>query len=135
MLSSSSAAAAPSALIRRDWKLPREQELRCEVPETAALTIKLIMGTAEIFGVEMAPSREYAFKGQNLAVFTWYGCQLETVASSGVELYQADTTPMTAYVNTHIQLEALRDVALAAEDNGPKVIVTFKSISLLISFS
>lgn len=117
-----SSSASATALTRREWDILREQELRCEVPENASLTLKLVTGNAEIFGIEMAPSREYTFKGQNLAVFTWYGCHLESKATAGVELYQADTTPMTAYVNTHIQLEARRDAALSAENNGPRVI-------------
>lgn len=127
-VSSSSAAAS---MTRKEWDIPREHELRCEVPDSMTLTLKLVTGNAEIFGIEMAPSREYTFRGQNLAVFTWYGCHLESVSSPGVELYQADTTPMIAYVNTHIQLEARRDVALAAEDHGPKV-RPFVSFALLM---
>ena len=60
------------------------------------------------------------FHDQNIAIFTWYGC---TVESSGADstLYIADSTPMVSYVNTHVQLEAKRDVALANNDQGPRV--------------
>lgn len=117
-----------TATTRGEWHLPREHELRCEVPDTGSLTLKLKAGNAEVFGIEMAPEKEYTFKGQNLAVFTWYGCTVESIASSkDIYLYQADTTPMTAYVNTHIQLEARRDVALGAEDNGPRVRIVFNN--------
>lgn len=125
MLSSSSmsaAAAAGAASVRGEWRLQREHELRCEIPENATLTLKLLTGNAEIFGIEMAPSKEYTFKGQNLAVFTWHGCSLESVSSSKeVYLYQVESTPMSAYVNTHIQLEARRDIALGTQCDGPRV--------------
>lgn len=105
---------------KKEWVLKRETEIRCEVPESGLLTMKLVSGSAEVFGVEMAPNKEYMFHDQNIAIFTWYGC---TVESSGADstLYIADSTPMVAYVNTHVQLEAKRDVALANSDNGPRV--------------
>ncbi|RYH19365.1 hypothetical protein EON65_26210 [archaeon] len=105
---------------KREWVLQKETELRCEVSEATVLTLKLTAGNAEIFGVEMALNKEYSFKDQNIAVFTWYGCSIE---SSGGEsgMYIADTTPMVAYVNTHIQLEARRDVALVNRERGPRV--------------
>ena len=101
-------------------QLKKESELRCEVPENSSLVLKLVAGSAEIFGVEMAPNKEYVFRDQNIAVFTWYGC---TIESSGDDsgLYETDSTPMVAYVNTHVQLEAKRDVALANKENGPRV--------------
>jgi polyribonucleotide 5'-hydroxyl-kinase len=114
--------AAATASVRGEWRLQREHELRCEIPENASLTLRLLTGNAEIFGIEMAPSKEYAFKGQNLAVFTWHGCSLESVSSSKeVYLYQVESTPMSAYVNTHIQLEARRDIALGTQCDGPRV--------------
>lgn len=100
--------------------LKKETEMRCEVPEGASLMLKLVAGSAEIFGVEMAPNKEYAFRDQNIAVFTWYGCTIETSGEDS-GLYESDTTPMIAYVNTHVQLEAKRDVALANKENGPRV--------------
>lgn len=100
--------------------LKKETEVRCEVPEGASLMLKLVAGSAEIFGVEMAPNKEYAFRDQNVAVFTWYGCTIETSGEDS-GLYETDTTPMIAYVNTHVQLEAKRDVALANKEDGPRV--------------
>lgn len=101
--------------------LRKETELRCEIPENATLSVKLIAGSAELFGVELAMNKEYTFRDQNIAIFTWYGCTLEVVAGEGCSLYDSDSTPMVAYVNTHVQLEARRDVALANKDNGPRV--------------
>jgi polyribonucleotide 5'-hydroxyl-kinase len=100
--------------------LKKESEMRCEVQENATLSLKLVAGNAEIFGVEMAPNKEYIFRDQNIAVFTWYGCTIETSGDDS-GLYESDTTPMVSYVNTHVQLEARRDVAFANKDNGPRV--------------
>ena len=106
----------------KEWVLKKENEIRCEVGETELLILKLTSGTAEIWGVEMAQNKEYAFKDQNVAVFTWYGC---TVESSGLDrtnaIYLANDTPMIAYVNTHVQLQAKRDVALNNSERGPRV--------------
>ena len=100
--------------------LKKETEIRCEVKDDSRLVLKLVAGSAEIFGVEMAPNKEFAFRDQNIAVYTWYGCTIECSGDDS-GLYTTDTTPMIAYVNTHVQLEARRDVALANKDNGPRV--------------
>lgn len=111
--------------------LRKETELRCEVPENVSLSVKLIVGSAEIFGIEMAMNKEYTFKDQNIAIFTWYGCTIETVGDEGSSLYESDSTPMVSYVNTHVQLESRRDVALANKDNGPRVNKYFFIICLI----
>lgn len=105
---------------KHEWVLPKENELRCEVKENEWLTVKLLSGTAEIFGVELAQNKEYNFRDQNFAIYTWYGCTIET-SGADTSVYLADSTPMIAYVNTHIQLEARRDVAVANSDSGPRV--------------
>ena len=110
-----------SASDRREWNLKKESELRCEVQEEAILTLKLLSGTAEIFGIEIAPNKEYHFHDQNIAVYTWYGCVIETKGADSSAFYIADNTPMVSYVNTHVQLEARRDVALGNSGRGPRV--------------
>lgn len=94
-----------------------------------------------------APVR-YRFKGKNVAVFSWYGCKLETYWTDAAgHAYVSDETPMVSYVNTHAQvcivrfrlswvsdvsvtnwcwgmctqLEARRDVALSNSEAGPRV--------------
>lgn len=110
---------------RSEWFIESENELRCETPENETIIIKLIEGNAEIFGIEMALNKEYIFCDENFAIFSWYGCKLESFCSTKTigSLYKANTTPMIAYVNTHAQLEARRDVALANHDFGPRVLV------------
>lgn len=112
-------------VVKKEWTLKRESEMRCEVSETNSLTLKLLNGSAEIFGIEMAPNKEYVFRDQNIAVYTWYGCIIESIGVDST-LYIADSTPMIAYVNTHIQLEAKRDVAVANNDNGPRVYTSYE---------
>ena len=106
---------------KKEWNLKGESEIRCEVTESDPLVLKLISGTAEIFGVEMAINKEYSFFEENFAVFSWYGCVIESVGKC--QIYDSDSTPMISYVNTHAQLEAIRDIALANGDRGPRVIV------------
>lgn len=107
------------------WTLRAESEIRCEVPDITTdgnpLTLRLLSGTAEIFGVELAINREYTFVNENFAVFTWYGCVIESNGSG--QIYESDSTPMISYINTHVQLEAMRDVAFANCERGPRVIV------------
>ena len=108
---------------RKEWAIKAENELRCEVGETEPLYIKLLSGNAEIFGVEMALNKEYTFLDENFAIFSWYGCMIETVGNNEIAMYISDSTPMVSYVNTHIQLEARRDVALANGSDGPRVLI------------
>lgn len=103
-------------------ELKSETELRCEIGEGETLTVKLILGTAEVFGLELLVGKEYTFSDENVAIFSWYGCTLEVAGTCSQErLYISDKTPMVAYVNTHAQLEAKRDVALANGESGPRV--------------
>jgi polyribonucleotide 5'-hydroxyl-kinase len=86
-----------------------------------ANNLKLISGTAEIFGTELAEKHTYTFRGTKASIFTWHGCQLEV---SGVcEEYVAQDTPMIPYANTHFALEKLRDEASEKGGEGPKVLV------------
>ena len=98
-------------------------ELRCEVKEKEHLVLHLLEGNAEIFGVELAIDHKYCFSGEeNIAVFSWYGCKLETEGSCQT-LYTAEETPMTALVNIHAQLEARRDIAFLNGTEGPRVMM------------
>ena len=103
------------------WTLLAESELRCEVSETEPLYLRLVEGSAELHGIEIPLDKEFAFIDDNFAVFTWYGCVIET--TGGKSLYTSDSTPMVSYVNTHIQLEAMRDVALGTQQDGPSVLI------------
>jgi polyribonucleotide 5'-hydroxyl-kinase len=109
---------------RKEWKLKPETELRCEVHESETLTVKLLDGTCEIFGLEVPQNKEFVLNDESVAFYSWYGCTLETICSgpeSGIDVY--DNTPMIAYTNVHIQLEAMRDVCAQNNELGPNVLV------------
>lgn len=114
--------------VQETYILQAETELRSEVPLGGTFKVVLVEGNAEMFGIEMALNREYVFSDENIAIFTWYGCKLQTV-SENASTYVSDSTPMVAYVNTHMQLEARRDAALANQDYGPRVLVAGPSDS------
>jgi polyribonucleotide 5'-hydroxyl-kinase len=100
--------------------LDQECEYRFEVGAHQQLSIRLKSGSAEIFGVELAINKEYNFCDQKLAVFTWYGCILETKGETDVS-YVSDETPMTSYMNLHTQLQLLREQCMKIRKRGPRV--------------
>jgi polyribonucleotide 5'-hydroxyl-kinase len=109
--------------VTQTWEIKAECELRCEIRDGDTLTLRLVEGTAEIFGVEMAWHRDYSFINENFAIFTWYGCKVDATSSGKSQLYVSDETPMVSCVNTHAQLEVRRDVAVANQDVGPRVLI------------
>jgi hypothetical protein len=57
------------------WTLEREGELRLIADEGAS--VKLVEGSAEVFGVELAPGVVYRLrKGKSVAVFSWFGAKV-----------------------------------------------------------
>ena len=127
---------APSPSGQR-YVLSPETELRIEIPFDQSATVVLVSGSCEIFGTELATSKEYQFSGTNVAIFTWHGCTVD-VNDQGSQLdiiYTSDETDANvAFVNTHAQLEALRDEALASttaslagererKEEGPRVML------------
>ncbi|KAL1597989.1 Cleavage polyadenylation factor subunit clp1 [Paraconiothyrium brasiliense] len=112
----------PSSSATRTQELSANTEYRFEVAFARALTIKLLTGTAEYFGTELAPSSTYTFSGTKGAVFTWHGCKLEVGGEAESE-YVAEETQMVGTVNAHFALESLRERAVQTRDAGPRVLV------------
>lgn len=110
--------------------LQPESELRLEIPASSQAnaklcTLTLCRGSCELWGLELALQHPYVLTaGAKLALFTWHGCVVD-VESESLELsYVSDeTNANVAYVNTHAQLEALRDEALATQGTGPRVLI------------
>jgi len=107
---------------KTSWHLERECELRFEVDQDKVITIVLISGSAEVFGIEMATNQEYSFTASKVAVFTWYGADLEMRGVASVA-YTSPETPMVSYINTHAQLEARRERASNEGKTGPRVMI------------
>lgn len=100
---------------KQDVILEPGSEWRFEIPFKSKYTIKLIRGTAEIFGTEIALGQEYTFSGYKGAVYTWQGCLLEygptdddTTSGGEINEYTSEETPMNFFVNLHFGLEKMR---------------------------
>ncbi|KAL6136428.1 hypothetical protein ACLB2K_061723 [Fragaria x ananassa] len=115
----------------RQVKLERECELRIEVGNDAPLKLRVLNGTAEIFGTELPPEIWLTFPPRlKFAVFTWYGATIEMDGPTETD-YTADETPNISYVNVHAVLDARRNRAktLSSDDpdsphaQGPRVMV------------
>lgn len=113
---------APVSLEPRTQTLSAFTEYRFEVSFARSLTVRLLSGTAEFFGSELAPSATYTFTGTKGAIYTWHGCQLELVGQCESE-YVAEQTAMMSYANAHFALETLRQRALSTNEPGPRVLV------------
>ncbi|OWM69762.1 protein CLP1 homolog [Punica granatum] len=109
-------------------KLDKECEIRIEVGNETPLRLRLLSGTAEIFGAELPPEIWLTFPPRHkFAVFTWYGATIEMDGETESD-YTADETPMVSYVNVHAILEGRRNRARASppdsnSSQGPRVIV------------
>ncbi|KAE8149157.1 putative mRNA cleavage factor complex II protein Clp1 [Aspergillus avenaceus] len=128
--------------------LTKGSEWRFEVAFGTVIRVKLLAGTAELFGTELAPSQTYTFSGTKGAIYTWNGCTLEVgagdaspavdgLAPGGVNgtktrgfgaggcqsEYTAEETPMVEYANIHFALETLRQEAKATGKDGPRVLI------------
>lgn len=123
------AAGPASSSTVRQFKLDKECELRIEVSDASPLRLRLLNGTAEIFGSELPPEIWLTFPPRlKFGVFTWYGATIEMDGTTEL-VYTADETPMVSYVNVHAILEGRRNRAKASPSNdsdssqGPRVIV------------
>ncbi|GKU97072.1 hypothetical protein SLEP1_g10256 [Rubroshorea leprosula] len=110
-------------------KLERESELRIEVGNDTPLRLRLLNGSAEIYGSELAPEIWLTFPPRlKFAVFTWYGATIEMDGTTETD-YTADETPMVSYVNVHAVLDGRRSRAKASSSTdsdasqGPRVMV------------
>ncbi|KAJ1915069.1 Cleavage polyadenylation factor subunit clp1 [Mycoemilia scoparia] len=100
--------------VKKEWALNPGEEFRFEVDIKSGVTIKLLSGTAEIFGAELGSAKEYYFTGTKLAG----RCSAE---------YVAEETPMDSYLNVHCALHQKRQLAAdnleGAAKNSPRIIV------------
>ena len=91
-----------------------------------------------MFGVELPLGGDVTFSDAKKAIFTWYGCKLKAMylstASSSFEAYKSDASVMISYVNTHAQLEFMRDLAFREDSFGPRVCVYVPSFFFLPPF-
>lgn len=120
----------PESTTGERYILQAEEELRIESTAKECY-VTLLKGSCELWGLELAMNCEYNLAGGiKLALFTWHGCVLQVNCDSIESVYVSEETATNvAFVNTHAQLEAMRDEALAAEMAGPRVLVVGPSES------
>ncbi|ERF68262.1 hypothetical protein EPUS_02718 [Endocarpon pusillum Z07020] len=104
-------------------ELSSGSEWRFEVAFGKCVKVRLLNGTAEIFGTELIEGPTYTFTGTKAAIFTHHGCTLEISNDAPQSEYSAEETPMAEYVNVHFALETLRNEAQARGRDGPRVLV------------
>lgn len=116
----------PAPMGERHVLQPME-ELRVEVAfGTSHTQICLQKGSCELWGCELALQKVYSIAngGLKLALFSWHGCVVDVEAEDIDISYVSDETDANiAYVNTHAQLEALRDEAALNNTQGPRVMI------------
>ncbi|KAL2760311.1 hypothetical protein ACRALDRAFT_1053919 [Sodiomyces alcalophilus JCM 7366] len=102
-------------------------EWRFEVGFNSEIKIKLISGTAEKDGTELASQQAYRFSGIKSKIFTLQGCQIEVdgvpAAEFLAQVYQPTDSPMNSYLNLHFKLTAMRETAAAVGTDGPRVMI------------
>ncbi|OQV06926.1 hypothetical protein CLAIMM_11431 [Cladophialophora immunda] len=103
--------------------LAQETEWRFEVAVGKYVQVKLLSGTAELFGTELVIGNTYTFTGTKAAIYTWNGCQFQVSGDALQSEYTAEETPMSEYINTHFSLENLRGQAQATGREGPRVLI------------
>jgi polyribonucleotide 5'-hydroxyl-kinase len=95
---------------------------------TESVIIKLLSGTAEIFGMELSINREYEVRGCKLAILSYEGARIQLRGRCDVE-YVSEETVVNVYLNTHLAIEGLRMDAVERQDEAPRVLVVGASRS------
>ncbi|KJZ77782.1 hypothetical protein HIM_02959 [Hirsutella minnesotensis 3608] len=120
--------AQPVASSTRTVTLKAGWEWRFEVATGRTAVVKMLSGTAERDGVELAQRNAYTLSGVKSKVLTWSGCELEVegrcdhdfvaeYASPGANL------PANALLNLHAALAKMRAAAAAQSCEGPRVLI------------
>lgn len=107
----------------RKEELGPRTEWRFEVNFQQQYVVRLVSGSAEIFGVELAQNQLYHFVGSKGAIFTWQGCELEISGQAESEYLGQETEYAVEWLNVHGMLETARDDAQGSSEGGPRVLV------------
>ncbi|CAK7270528.1 Cleavage polyadenylation factor subunit clp1 [Sporothrix epigloea] len=112
-------------------KLAPLSEWRFDVSQPA-VKVRLLSGTAERDGTELAISQTYSYTGTQSKILTWHGCELEIdgacdseeVVVGGVKHGQqgangAKLSPMISYMNLHLLLASKRASAASVPRGSP----------------
>ncbi|ERT03215.1 hypothetical protein HMPREF1624_01521 [Sporothrix schenckii ATCC 58251] len=120
-----------TASTTRTFKLAPLSEWRFSVSQPA-IKVRVLSGTAERDGTELATSQTYTFAGTQSKILTWPGCELEVegacdhdeVVPGGVKSdarsgANAAQSPMISYMNLHLLLASQRAAAASVPRGSP----------------
>lgn len=121
----------PTASSTRIITLRPSWEWRFEVSHGTSLSLKVLSGTAEKDGIELALRNAYTFSGVKSKILTWHGCELEVDGALDdefvAEYANPSDNPANAHLNLHGLLNNMRHAAASAGREGPRVLVTGES--------
>ncbi|KEY69953.1 hypothetical protein S7711_06485 [Stachybotrys chartarum IBT 7711] len=111
----------------RTVRLNPAWEWRFEAPIGSNVVVKLLSGTAEKDGVELAPRSAYTFSNIKSRILTWQGCELEVDGRCDdefvAEYANPAANPAVSYLNLHAALREMRIAAAREGREGPRVLV------------
>ncbi|KAJ4162896.1 Cleavage polyadenylation factor subunit clp1 [Fusarium falciforme] len=118
----------PTASSTRVLALRPVCEWRFQVSHGSSVIVKVLSGTAEKDGVELAPRNAYNFSGVKSKILTWHGCELEIDGrcdSESIADYGNPTENVAnSHLNLHGQLNDMRQAAARDGREGPRVLIT-----------
>ncbi len=88
--------------------------------------MRLLSGTAERDGTELALKRAYSLANMKSKLLTWHGCEIEVEGVCDEYVAeQGEETPMVSYMNLHMLLASQRAAAAAGNGiaMGPRVLI------------
>ncbi|KAM3512390.1 hypothetical protein MY11210_003956 [Beauveria gryllotalpidicola] len=108
--------------------LRKAGEWRFHLAPGGSINVKLLSGTAEKDGVELAPRSVYKFCGPvHGKLLTWHGCDIEldgrTEHDATASFATLTENPAASHLNLHAQLAEMRRAAGRAGREGPRVLV------------
>ncbi|VEU22600.1 DEKNAAC103724 [Brettanomyces naardenensis] len=102
-------------------EVPPLQEWRFELGSNDKLKLKLLKGTAEIFGTELSPNIDYSFQGSlKSSIATFSGCTIQYWGCQPSSEYVGEESCIGSYLNLHLSLERMR---VSNPNSGPRVLV------------
>lgn len=102
-------------------------EWRFQVGSGSAITVRILSGTAEKDGIELALRNPYRFSSTKSKIISWHGCELEVDGlcelSTVADYPNPMANPASSYLNLHGELDKQRTNAAMQRREGPRVLV------------
>lgn len=102
-------------------------EWRFEVSVGSSIALRVLSGTAEKDGVELALRTPYTFSGIKSKILTWHGCELQIDGPCEQEhvadFREPTANPATSYINLHAKLDDMRQAARRERREGPRILI------------